>query len=99
MPPLPIILDEQAQRLIFSAQRLRDDLVEVKIPGLRGCTGPKALQQRLAEELREDVNRLARELEVCFAFDSVKIIPPSPTLFRLCNFRSGINAGSAINES
>jgi hypothetical protein len=65
MPPLPRTLDEQTQQLVSSAQRLQHDLVDFQIPRLRDCKGPLATQQRLAAELREDIDRLARYVEVC----------------------------------
>jgi protein transport protein SEC20 len=65
MPPLPSTLDEQTQQLVSSAQRLQHDLVDFQISRLRECKGPLATQQRLAAELREDIDRLARYIEVC----------------------------------
>ena len=64
MPPIPITFDEQTQNIIFKARRRQQDLVGFQIPRLRECRGPLAAQQRLAAELREDVDTLSREVEV-----------------------------------
>jgi len=63
MPPIPSTLDEGARSLVESLQRRRKDLSDFQIERLRTCTGPLALQQRLAAELREDLDTFARQIE------------------------------------
>ncbi|KAI0656886.1 Sec20-domain-containing protein [Cubamyces menziesii] len=63
MPPLPSALDEETANLIDLIQRRQKDLSEFQIPRLRQCTGPLALQQQYAAELRDDLDVLARQVE------------------------------------
>lgn len=61
MPPIP---DDDTKSLISSVRRRLKDLSEFQIPRLRDCNGPLAVQQNLAAELREDVDTLAKQIEV-----------------------------------
>jgi protein transport protein SEC20 len=65
MPPIPRTLDQDTLALISSAHRRANDLSECQIPRLRECRGPLSLQQNLAGELREDLDRFSRQVEVC----------------------------------
>jgi protein transport protein SEC20 len=67
MPPVPPSLDEQTQGAIENLSRRAKDLAEFQIPRLRSCIGPLAVQQRLAGELREDLDTFAKHIEVCLA--------------------------------
>lgn len=64
MPPIPVTFDDTTTSAIESLQRRQRDLSDFQIPRLRKCTGPLALQQRLAVELREDLDTFARQVEV-----------------------------------
>ncbi|KAK7032606.1 Protein transport protein sec20 [Paramarasmius palmivorus] len=63
MPPIPPTFDEDAQNLVASTSRLEHDISEYQIPRLRDCKGPLSLQQQLATEVREDIDKLARQIE------------------------------------
>ncbi|KAH9899354.1 Sec20-domain-containing protein [Cubamyces lactineus] len=63
MPPLPSALDEETADLIASIERRQKDLSDFQIPRLRQCTGPLALQQQYAAELRDDLDVLAKQVE------------------------------------
>ncbi|KIY47404.1 hypothetical protein FISHEDRAFT_23913, partial [Fistulina hepatica ATCC 64428] len=63
MPPIPTRLSGNVSEMIDSAERRRDDLVNFQIPRLRSCEGPLSLQQSIASELREDMDRLFLQLE------------------------------------
>jgi protein transport protein SEC20 len=64
MPPIPTTLDAEALSLIESIERRRNDLSTFQIPRLRACTGPLTTQQAWAAEVREDIEGLARQIEV-----------------------------------
>jgi len=64
MAPIPVRLPEEVHTLISAAERRFERLNGVEIPKLRNCTGPLAVQQTLAEELREGTALLARQIEV-----------------------------------
>lgn len=64
MPPLPDTLyDETKAKLDRLDRRLRDAQT-FQIPRLRNHVGSTALQQQYAAELREDLERCRRELQV-----------------------------------
>ncbi|KAI0326134.1 Sec20-domain-containing protein [Cubamyces sp. BRFM 1775] len=63
MPPLPSTLDEETTNLIASIERRQKDLSDFQIPRLRQCTGPLALQQQYAAELRDDLDVLSKQVE------------------------------------
>ncbi|KAG1908538.1 Sec20-domain-containing protein [Suillus fuscotomentosus] len=63
MPPIPT-LDPEAVSLIDSIERHHNDLSTLQIPRLRACTGPLIAQQACAAEVREDIEGLARQIEV-----------------------------------
>lgn len=65
MPPIPITLDVEALSLIESIERHYNDLSTFQIPRLRACTGPLSTQQAWASEVREDIEGLAKQVEVC----------------------------------
>lgn len=64
MAPIPVRLPEETHSLISAAERRYRYLHDVEIPKLRNCTGPLAIQQTFAEELREDTVLLVRQIEV-----------------------------------
>jgi protein transport protein SEC20 len=66
MPPIPITLDQETLALISSANRRANDISEFQVKRLHDCEGPLSLQQNLASELREDLDTLARMVEVGF---------------------------------
>ncbi|RPD75495.1 Sec20-domain-containing protein [Lentinus tigrinus ALCF2SS1-7] len=63
MPPLPSALDEETANTIASLERRQKDLNDFQLPRLRSCTGPLALQQQYAAEVRDDLDVFARQLE------------------------------------
>ena len=64
MAPIPARLTDEVQSLIASIERRYKYISETSVPELRKCTGPVSLQQRLAEDVREDTVTLARQIEV-----------------------------------
>lgn len=64
MPPLPTTLSEELLTTVDSLRRRRTDLSDFQIPRLRNCTGPLAIQQQYAAELREDLDTFARQVDV-----------------------------------
>ncbi|KAH7103487.1 Sec20-domain-containing protein [Auriculariales sp. MPI-PUGE-AT-0066] len=63
MPPIPVTLDEDTQKLVQQIERHQHDITTFQIPRLRDCAGPLSLQQTLAAELRDDVDRLQAQIE------------------------------------
>ncbi|ESK85847.1 Sec20-domain-containing protein [Moniliophthora roreri MCA 2997] len=63
MPPIPPTFDADAQDLIASTSRLINDISEYQIPRLRDCKGPLSVQQQLANEVREDLDKLGRQIQ------------------------------------
>ncbi|KAF8068870.1 Sec20-domain-containing protein [Lyophyllum atratum] len=63
MPPVPSTFSEDTSSQISAAKRRQTDLVEFQIPRLRSCKGPLSLQQKLAAELREDIDFFSRQVE------------------------------------
>ncbi|KAI6043899.1 Sec20-domain-containing protein [Pisolithus marmoratus] len=63
MPPVPAALDTESLALIELVERRLNDLSTFQIPRLRACTGPLATQQKWAAEIREDVERVGRQIE------------------------------------
>ncbi|KAG6377556.1 hypothetical protein JVT61DRAFT_15371 [Boletus reticuloceps] len=59
-----ITFDAEAQALLESVERRRNDLSTFQIPRLRACTGLLATQQAWAAEIREDIEQLAKQVEV-----------------------------------
>ncbi|KAL5522741.1 hypothetical protein ACEPAG_8759 [Sanghuangporus baumii] len=64
MAPIPQILDDETKVLVDKLQRRERDLVEFQIPRLRDCKGPLSLQQRLAAELKEDLDAFVKQIEI-----------------------------------
>lgn len=64
MAPLPSSLSEELLTTIESLRRRRKDLSNFQLQRLRSCTGPLAIQQQYAAELREDLDTFARQVEV-----------------------------------
>lgn len=64
MPSLPTSFDPNTTSAIESLQRRQADLAEFQIPRLQKCSGPLAVQQNLAGELREDLDVFSRQVEV-----------------------------------
>lgn len=65
MPPIPSTFDEETTQTIASIERRQNDISQFQIPRLRSCKGPLVAQQNLAAELREDLDVIARQVEVC----------------------------------
>ncbi|KAI6106922.1 Sec20-domain-containing protein [Pisolithus croceorrhizus] len=63
MPPVPTVLDAESLDLIELIERRLNDLSTFQIPRLKACMGPLATQQRWAAEIREDVERVGRQIE------------------------------------
>ncbi|EPT00578.1 hypothetical protein FOMPIDRAFT_1162936 [Fomitopsis schrenkii] len=63
MAPLPSSLSEDLLTIIESLRRRRKDLSDFQLQRLRSCTGPLAIQQQYAAELREDLDTFARHVE------------------------------------
>lgn len=70
MAPIPVHFPEETYALISAAERRFRHIHEVEIPKLRDCAGPLAVQQTLAEELRENTVLLAKQIEVHLHSDS-----------------------------
>jgi protein transport protein SEC20 len=64
MPPLPTTFDDATNTSIASIQRRQNDLREFQLPRLRGCSESLTVQQQYAAELREDLETIARLVEV-----------------------------------
>ena len=64
MAPLPSSLSEELLTTIESLRRRRKDLSNFQLQRLRSCTGPLAIQQQYAAELREDLDLFAKQIEV-----------------------------------
>ncbi|OCB90027.1 Sec20-domain-containing protein [Sanghuangporus baumii] len=64
MAPIPQVIDDETKAFIDNLQRRERDLVEFQIPRLRDCKGPLSLQQRLAAELKEDLDALVKQVEI-----------------------------------
>lgn len=63
MPPVPTAVDPESLALIELIERRLNDLTTFQIPHLKACAGPLATQQSLAAEIREDVERVGRQIE------------------------------------
>ncbi|KAG1716825.1 hypothetical protein ID866_347, partial [Astraeus odoratus] len=63
MAPLPTALDSESLALVDAIERRLHDLSTFQIPRLRTCTGPLATQQIWAAEIREDIDRLGKQIE------------------------------------
>ena len=63
MPPIPITLDTETQALVEQIERRQKDITTFQLPRLRDCIGPLSLQQTLAAEVREDIDRLHAQIE------------------------------------
>ncbi|KAI6116125.1 hypothetical protein F5141DRAFT_972745, partial [Pisolithus sp. B1] len=59
----PTVLDAESLDLIELIERRLNDLSTFQIPRLKACMGPLATQQRWAAEIREDVERVGRQIE------------------------------------
>lgn len=64
MAPIPSTFDTETQALLEAVRRRQHDLSTFQIPRLRACTGPLATQQAWAAEVREDIEQLAKQVEV-----------------------------------
>ncbi|PPR05611.1 hypothetical protein CVT26_009131 [Gymnopilus dilepis] len=63
MPPIPSQFPEEVKSLISGIERRHNHISQVEIPELRKCTGPLAVQQSLAEEVRQDTILLSKQIE------------------------------------
>ena len=64
MAPIPVSLDDETKNLIDGLQRRQKDLAEFQVPRLHQCKGPLAEQERLAAELKEDLDVFGRQVDV-----------------------------------
>jgi len=64
MAPIPTTFDAEAQALLEAVERRQNDLSTFQIPRLQACTGPLSTQQAWAAEVREDIEQLAKQVEV-----------------------------------
>ncbi|KAL5498981.1 SEC20 [Sanghuangporus vaninii] len=64
MAPISQVIDDETKALIDNLQRRERDLAEFQIPRLRDCKGPLSLQQRLAAELKEDLDAFVKQVEI-----------------------------------
>lgn len=64
MAPIPTTFDTDAQALLEAIERRQNDLSTFQIPRLQACTGPLATQQGWAAEVRDDIEQLAKQVEV-----------------------------------
>ncbi|KAF9239858.1 Sec20-domain-containing protein [Melanogaster broomeanus] len=63
MPPIPTTFDTDASALLQAIERRQNDLSTFQLPRLRTCTAPLVTQQAWAAEVREDIERLAKQIE------------------------------------
>lgn len=64
MPPLPATFDAETTAALDALTRRQHDITTFQIPRLRECADSLATQQRLAAELREDIESYARGVDV-----------------------------------
>jgi len=64
MPPVPPKFDQETIDLIESIERRRKDIDTFQLPRLEKCTGPFSIQQQYASELRDDIEILAKQVDV-----------------------------------
>ena len=64
MPPIPPKLDQESAGLIESIERRRKDIDTIQLPRLEKCAGPLWVQQQYASELRDDIEILAKQIDV-----------------------------------
>ena len=64
MVPIPVSLDDETKNLIDGLQRRQKDLAEFQVPRLHQCKGALAEQERLAAELKEDLDVFGRQVDV-----------------------------------
>ncbi|KAF9262372.1 hypothetical protein L218DRAFT_903762 [Marasmius fiardii PR-910] len=63
MPPIPNTFDEDALKIISTSERLEHDISDFQIPRLRDFKGTLSAQQQLATEIRDDIEKLSRQVE------------------------------------
>lgn len=67
-PPLSLsIMSSDSTQIITSIRRRLGDLQTYQLPRLSECKGPIDLQRELSAELKEDIRRIKRSLDVCGA--------------------------------
>ena len=64
MPPIPQKFDQETTTLIESIERRRKDVETFQLPRLEKCAGPLSVQQQYASELRDDIETLAKQIDV-----------------------------------
>lgn len=74
MPPLPATFNPDTTALIDALNRRQRDLRNFQLPRLRACAGPLAVQQQYAGEVREDMDVLARGVEVRACVFAVMVV-------------------------
>lgn len=64
MPPIPRKFDQETTDLIESIERRRKDIDTFQLPRLEKCVGPLSVQQQYSSELRDDIEILAKQIDV-----------------------------------
>ena len=64
MPPVPPKFDQETTDLIESIERRRKDIDTFQLPRLESCTSSLSTQQQYASELRDDIEILAKQIDV-----------------------------------
>lgn len=73
MPPIPLKLDQETVDLIESIERRRKDIDTFQLPRLGKCAGPLSVQQQYASELRDDIEILAKQIDVSARMDHTQV--------------------------
>lgn len=73
MPPIPPKFDQETTDLVESIQRRRKDIDTFQLPRLEKCTGPLSTQQQYASELRDDIDILAKQIDVSARLYSAQV--------------------------
>ncbi len=68
MAPIPSGIDNETNALISDLQRRQKDLSDFQLGRLRGCRESIAVQQRFANEMKEDLDFFERQTEVRVLF-------------------------------
>ena len=70
MTSLPSSIDDDTRNLVDGLERRQKDLSDFQVPRLHQCTGSLAEQERLAAELKEDLDVFTRQIEVSLYSES-----------------------------
>lgn len=64
MASLPLTIDDDTRNLVDGLERRQKDLTDFQVPRLRQFIGSLVEQERLAAELKEDLDVFGRQVEV-----------------------------------